>query len=117
MRSPAQYTEQHDGTLTQLRLRTENRLFRGSGGVSENNRTLGFRPAFLDSATGHVYLSRFANGVPAPVHMLDGLPDDLVVQRSAEGRIAAVKHTVIAGFLYADNFYTRDQAALICESC
>src|SRR5512143_105709 len=106
MSSIAQPSKQYDGTLTQLRLRAENRQFRGSGGVSENNRALGFRPAFLDSVTGHVYLSRFANGIPAPVHLLDGLPDDLVVQRSAEGRIAAVKHTVIAGFLYADHFYS-----------
>jgi len=115
MNSPARFSEQHDGTMTQLRLCAENRQFRGSGGVSQNNRALGFRPAFRDSATGHVYLSRFANGIPAPVHLLDGLPDDLVVQRSAEGQIAAVKHTVIAGFLYADHFYTRDQAAFICE--
>jgi hypothetical protein len=45
------------------------------------------------------------------VHLLDGLPDDLVVHRTAEGRVTAVKHTLVSGFLRAEQFYTREQAA------
>lgn len=96
--------------LTPETLRRENQCFDKTGGISGNNRDLGFQSAFLDKATGHVYVSRFANGCPAPVHLFDGLPDELVVQRNAEGRITAVKSTVIAGFLRAKRFYTREQA-------
>ncbi|MCP5419335.1 MAG: hypothetical protein H6970_08290 [Gammaproteobacteria bacterium] len=103
-------------SLTPEGLCRENHHYRGTGGVSCNNRRAGFRSAFLDSATGRVYLSRFANGQPAPIHILDGLPDDLVVRRSAEGRITAVKQTLIAGFLAAGVFYTREQAAQIMAS-
>ena len=78
---------------------------------SENNREEGFVPAFLDTATGHVYRSCFANGTPAPIHLLDGLPGDLVIARDADRRAIAFKPTLVAGFLRADRFYTREQAA------
>jgi hypothetical protein len=97
--------------LTYEKLRAENQHFWNTGGVSQNNRDQGFHPAFLDTVTGQVYLSRFANGNPAPIHLLDGLPDDLVMHRSAEGRVTAVKHTLVSGFLRAERFYTREQAA------
>jgi hypothetical protein len=97
--------------LTPESLCRENHRFRDTGGISCNNRAAGFRSAFLDTATGCVYPSCFANGQPAPIHVLDGLPDELVLQRNAEGRITAVKHTLIAGFLAAGVFYTREQAA------
>ena len=94
-------------------LQRENRDFQNTGGVSHHNRNQGFRSAFLDSATGRVYLSRFADGAPAPIHMLDGLPDEVVSLRNCEGRVVTVKHTVIAGFLFAEQFYTREQVAEI----
>jgi len=89
----------------------ENRLHRGSGGVSEENRSQGFRPAFLDADTGRVFTSCFANGEPAPFHLLDGLPDDLIVERRSNGRVTAVKQSVTSGFLRDGHFYTREQAA------
>lgn len=92
-------------------LQQDNRRFANTGGVSPNNRGKGFRSAFQDRATGRIYLSRFANGQPAPIHLLDGLPDELVVLRDATGRTAAIKQTVIAGFFHAGRFYTRQQAA------
>lgn len=97
-------------------LKKQNRQFKGTGGVSQENRSLGFRPAFLDSGTGSVYLSRFADGRPAPMHLLEGLPAALAVKHSASGRIAAVKASVIAGFLRNGQFYTRDQAAKAVRS-
>ena len=92
-------------------LREENRVFRGSGGVSRNNRAQGFLPAFLDHASGRVYRACFANGTPAPMHLLDGLPDELVEARNAQGRVVAVSASVEAGFLQGDYFYSRQQAA------
>jgi len=38
--------------LTARTLRDENQVFSGTGGVSAGNRTLGFRPAFKDTASG-----------------------------------------------------------------
>jgi len=97
--------------LTLDTLREENTCYCHSGGVSQNNGHAGFRSAFLDLATGRAYLSCFANGNPAPIHLLDGLPDELVRERSVDGRILAIKETVVAGFLRAEMFYTREQAA------
>ena len=97
--------------LTTDVLRKQNLAFIGSGGVSEENRQSGFRPAFYDLATGRGELARFANGHPAPMHLLEGLPEEWVTQRDAAGRITAVKDTVIAGFVRHGIFYTREQAA------
>jgi hypothetical protein len=97
--------------LGEAQLAHENDRYRGTGGVSEESRGFGFRPAFLDRDTLIVYPSRFADGRPGPFHALDGLPDDVVVARNAGGRVAAVKASVEAGFLRADRFYSREQAA------
>lgn len=90
----------------------QNQAYRGSSGVSAGNRVHGFRPAFLDQVTGTAYLSRFATGYAAPVHVLDGLPDELVTRRNTRGSVTAVRTGVIAGFLRDDVFYTREQAAI-----
>ncbi len=92
-------------------LARENACFHGSGGVSDGNRAFGFRPAFLDTQTRIVYLSCFANGEPAPCHLLDGLPDELVVTREAGGRVTEVKPTLVSGFVLDGCFYDREAAA------
>ncbi|KEA61935.1 hypothetical protein ADIMK_4082 [Marinobacterium lacunae] len=97
--------------LTLALLKEQNRIFRGSGGVSEENRGLGFRPAFYDFETGEIHLSRFADGREAPMHLLDGLPEALVLQRKENGHVTEVKPGVIAGFVLHGQFYTREQAA------
>lgn len=99
--------------LTKAALKRQNRVFRGTGGVSAGNRCCGFAPAFLDTETGAVYLACFADGRPAPMHLLDGLPPELVVKRSASGGVAAVKESVVAGFVCSNRFYTREQAAAV----
>jgi hypothetical protein len=92
-------------------LELETRSYGGTGGVSAENRCYGFRPGFLDRHTGAVYLSRFANGCPAPFHILDGLPDEVIVARDEHGRVAKVKASIESGFIFAGRFYTRDEAA------
>lgn len=93
------------------RLLRENRRYRGSGGVSGNNRDRGFVPAFLDSETGIVHIARNPDGTVAACHRLDGLADTLVLERGADGRVTAVKPTLVAGFERGGTFYTREQAA------
>jgi len=83
-------------------LRRDNLAFRGTGGVSEENRCMGFSPAFLDSPTGQVYRCRFPDGSPAPCHLLHGIPEALLV-----------KSSLVSGFIRDGRFYTREQAAHI----
>ncbi len=97
--------------LTTRTLRRQNQMFRGTGGVSAENRTLGFVPVFLDTQTGAVYRACFADGRPAPMHLLDDLPSAVVASRDPTGRVTALKSSVQAGFLRAERFYTREQAA------
>ncbi len=92
-------------------LREENAVYAGTGGRSEENRRLGFRPAYFDFDTQAIHLSRFADGRLAPIHVLDGLPNELVVDRTASGRVVRVKPSVIAGFVRGGFFYTRAAAA------
>ena len=95
--------------FTHETLATENTVFQSTVGVSENNRHSGFEPAFYDTVSGAVYRSCFADGRPAPVHLLDGLPEELVVSRSACGKVYAVKDSVISGFIRDTRFFTRQQ--------
>jgi hypothetical protein len=98
-------------TMTEQRLRKENLAFAGTAGVSQGNRTSGFIPCFCDTATGQVQISRFKNGMPAPFHLLEGLPEEWIKERDANGRVLTLKSSVIAGFVHQDCFYTREQAA------
>jgi len=100
-----------DAFLDGAMLEWENRAYRGSAGVSEGCREACFRPAFLDRETGTVYLSRYPNGHAAPVHTLEGLPDEVIAARYANGSVAKTKNTLICGFLKGGTFYTRQQAA------
>ena len=97
--------------MNEALLRQENSVHAGSGGRSEENASLGFRPAFYDFATQKIYLSRFPDGRLAPCHLLDGLPDEIVVDRAPSGRVTAVKATVISGFVRNGYFFTRTAAA------
>lgn len=98
------------GVMIKQRLERENLAYRFTGGVSQENRCSGFRPAFRDNETGVVYQSLRASGTPAPFHCLDGLPDSVVVERDACG-VRAVKSTLEAGFTRDGMFYTRSEAA------
>ncbi|MEH6825510.1 MAG: hypothetical protein V7629_16550 [Motiliproteus sp.] len=92
-------------------LRMENRQYAGTGGISQLNCEYGFVPAFQNTLDRINEISRFGDGRAAPLHLLDGLPDAWVIERSPEGKVLSVKDSVIAGFLRQDRFYTREQAA------
>ena len=98
--------------MTRTTLKTQNRHFAGTRGVSPENRGLGFLPGFMDQETGVIYLSRNTDGSQAPVHRMDGLPEEVVVARTPAGRVAAIKGSLIAGFIRDGLFYTREQAAI-----
>lgn len=102
-------------TVTIKTLDDQNRRYADTAGISRNNRHCGFVPGFLDRATGRVYTSCRADGSPAVVHLLDGLPDSLVVARTASGQVAAIKGTVIPGFILDGIFYTREQVARVFD--
>jgi len=99
------------GSWTCTDLRAQSDAYRGTGGCSEENGGLGFRPAFRDADTGIVYPACFLDGNPAPFHLLDGLPNEVVVGRSECGRVTAVKGSLVSGFVRVGKFYTRDEAA------
>ena len=92
-------------------LRHENLIHAGTGGRSQENAGLGFKPAFLDFATQAIYASRFADGRMAPFHLLDGLPEEVVVKRAPSGHVISAKATLISGFERNGFFYTRAAAA------
>jgi len=97
-------------------LQSESRRYQGTGGVSQCNQGLGFRPAFRDAQTGRIYRSRFANGRPAPVHLVEGLPAGVLARLSlGGGRSASARTGVIAGFVRGRRFYTRAEAAQVVE--
>jgi hypothetical protein len=58
----------------------------------------------------------FCDGTLAPVHVQDGLPDGLIVQRDSQGHVTEVKKSVVSGFIRQQHFYTRDQVAQIQAS-
>ena len=95
------------------RLSDENRRYQGTGAVSAENRALGFQPAFLDRETGEVHASRFADGRPAPLHILDGLPRTLVAARSASGHVLRAKASLVSGFVRLGRFYTREEVRAV----
>ena len=97
--------------LTADSLKRVNLAFSGTPGVSHENRGFGFRPAFHDTETGQVEISRFQNGQPAPMHLLEGLPESWIIERDAASKATAVKHSVVTGFVRDSRFYTRAQAA------
>jgi hypothetical protein len=92
-------------------LHCENLAFAGTRGVSQNNRELGFRPAFLDKITGRIELARMANGQPATMHLICWLPGDWGSSFNEDGSIESLKAEIVAGFEFDGLFYTRDEVA------
>ncbi|HUL92287.1 MAG TPA: hypothetical protein VLV56_08045 [Burkholderiales bacterium] len=97
--------------MNELRLHLENILHAGSGGRSQENAGLGFNAAFLDCDTMTIYRSCFRDGRPAPMHLLDGLPAEVVVHRAPSGRVLAAKASLVSGFERNGFFFTRAAAA------
>ncbi|MGH8601566.1 MAG: hypothetical protein ACREX9_11080 [Gammaproteobacteria bacterium] len=72
---------------TSTSLGSENWRYSGTGGISQENHFHRFLRAFLDASTGSVYLSRLPHGRTAPIHVFDGLPEKLVLQRAASDMV------------------------------
>lgn len=104
-------TRRMQSALNELTLRHENELYAETFGVSQRNRSLGWRPGYLNLATGEIELSRFGDGRPAPIHVLDGLPESWVHGRDAEGHVTTAEPDVVSGFIRDGRFFTREQAA------
>jgi hypothetical protein len=102
--------------LDRAALQRENRVYGRSSGVSDGCRESCFKPAFLDQETGMVYLARHSDGRLSTVHTLDGLPDEVVIARYANGNVWKAKNTLISGFLKDCTFYTRQEAAAVVDA-
>ncbi|XOV86739.1 MAG: hypothetical protein ACFHX7_17425 [Pseudomonadota bacterium] len=90
-------------------LKTENTFYRGSAGVSQNNRCHGFLPAFRDTRSGRVEVSRMKNGNPAPVHLIDWLPKGWALETGPDGAIRSLRPEIVSGFVRNGVFYTRQE--------
>lgn len=108
---------EHAPGLTREDLRHQSDDFTGRGGTSAEARVLGLVPGFKDCRNGRVFRSCFADGRPAPVHLLDGLPADMIAKRAPDGTVLAVCDAVVAGFLLGDRFLDRDEAVRWSEEC
>ena len=97
-------------------LKAENRMYAGTGGVSAGSRASGFQPGYYNCDTGEIVISRFADGRPAPVHVLEGLPAHWVEARGERGDDVRVSASVITGFVRDGIFYTRKAAAAAISS-
>lgn len=86
--------------------------YNGTQADSKTNRVHGYIPAFKDIETSAVYLSRYSDGSIANLHLLDGLPDEVIVSRDKEHNIVAVKPSIISGFIKDGQFYTREQCSI-----
>ncbi len=102
-------SRRRQGALTELSLRDENVLFEHSKGIRRNNDHQGFVPGFRLSATGELAVSRYADGSPAPIHMLDGLPEDWIGGRDTEGHVTSTRPGVVSGFIREGRFFTREE--------
>lgn len=97
--------------LCECDLQTQNAEFAGTGGISCNNRDAGFVPAYQNTATGEAVVSCYADGRRAPVHVLDGLPENWIEGRNEQGCVTHTITEVVVGFLRGDVFFTREAAA------
>ena len=102
-------------TMDRQSLLDQNETFNGTMGVSIKNKSVGFVPAFRDDATGRVELARFRSGEIAPMHLIVGLPAEWALSFDADGAVASIKNTVIAGFVCEGKFFTRDEACAACS--
>jgi len=101
--------------LCQCGIDAQNCDFAGTAGVSQHNRSSGFVPAYCNHADGQVVASRFADGRPAPIHVLEGVPEHWVEHRDVDTGLIRLKPTVEAGFLRDGRFFSRAAAKATVE--
>lgn len=94
------------------RLEVENERYANTGGISQNNASMRFIPAFKNSLTGEVALSRYANGTTAPFHLMEGLPETWLIKKA---KCTDLKAYIISGFVRFGKFFDRQEAADFLE--
>jgi hypothetical protein len=99
------------GLLSSHCLKEENARFANSPGISVNNRDEGFVPAFQNNRNGCCRISRFADGRPAPIHILEGLPEEWIEARESNGQAIRACRQIVSGFVRNGRFYTRGEAS------
>ncbi len=97
------------------RLIHENIHYQNTLGISGSNVEYGFMPAFLDRNSGKIYRSCFSDGRPSAVHLYDALPDAVITKRNNNNKPIAVNACIISGFLFNEQFYTREQTIEILQ--
>ena len=65
----------------------------------------------LTPYSAHSVRVRYSDGRPAPFHLIDGLPDAVVLSRKPSGKVETIKPEVISGFVLDGQFYTREESA------
>ena len=88
----------------------QSQVYTGNRGVRDDASMSGFRPAFLDKATGRVAIARLRDGKPAAAHLIAWLPRDWAAEMQADGSIVRLRDGIIAGFVRDGVFLTREQA-------
>ena len=76
---------------------------------------VGFAPAYHNSETGEILLSSFANGTPAPVHLLEGLPANWFTVKNAHPTPGLLRESVRSGYTRDNVFYTREEATALAN--
>ncbi len=104
------YACQSQGVVTQRSLRDENTRYSGTLGLSQNNGAYGFVPGYLHTIADVCVISCFADGRPAPIHLLDGLPESWIEERDINGHVTKTCPGIVSGFLRDGRFYTREEA-------
>ncbi|MEE4300733.1 MAG: hypothetical protein V2J24_14940 [Pseudomonadales bacterium] len=97
--------------LSAQRIDAEHRHFVATVGVGTETVHPQRIPAFRDSRTGRIEISRFEDGRPAPMHLIEGLPDEWALAHDADGHIRVLKAEIACGFVCGGRFYTRAEAA------
>ena len=99
--------------LDHRRLAAENRHFAGTCGVSAEAARMRLLPAFRDPRSGRVEIARFRNGAPAPVHLIEGLPEEWALAHDERGAVKVLRADIVCGFVCGEQFYTRAEAAAL----
>lgn len=82
--------------------------YKQSGPALFSDASFGFMPAFMDVFSEEVHLATYADGIPAVLHVLEGLPAKWIAEWGEDGRPNSVRTGVIAGFMRGGCFYTID---------
>lgn len=88
----------------------KNNLSHSTREVNSNSCQFYFIPAFYDALSHTVFLSCYKSGQLAPIHVLEGIPDNIIKNRTLTNNRGESKNSLIIGFIFKNKFLTRKQA-------